>query len=560
MFSLRNFSILYIVILQGFLTNLINAHEAGKDVYMDMPVDVNIGDPDKYSAIGYKDYSTTYKTDSSINYSECDGKECKMGTSGKIIYENNRYIQDKFKEFKKVEQQNLLMLSPSKYCKCHHRTVFFKYNDFIPNNNINENVNIISLNNKEYFVGGVQTFSSNPNSKSSVGCVKDTLKYNNIIRLFNTTEANLIWSNSSSKNTTDKLSKYQRFNHIPRHGQITLKDKLYNNFLRFQEKFPADYTYMTETYTSQRINEFKRKYSNYKISKDDLWLVKPKGAARGKGIHFLKDVKDVRGTDVVTKYISNPLLLEKKKFDLRVYVLVTGHDPLKIYIYKETFARMSSDEYDTELDDLDNVFKHLTNVSVNKKKKTQESNSFIWSLPKVKRYLLEEYGVQFDEIWKKIEDIAIKAVITMNKAEIDTEKKRFKNLKSNNTFELYGVDILIDDDLKPWLLEINLSPGLGSKTGYQRSLKYKLMDDTFNIVGLVPYSHITGLALEGECEYMDPVDEALQQSICEITRPTGEYKRIFPLKENIDYYKKFFEEVSPNNQALWDEIQKNEDL
>jgi len=317
---------------------------------------------------------------------------------------------------------------------------------------------------------------------------------------------------------------------------------------------------MAETYTSQRLKEFKRKYRNYKISKDDLWLVKPKGAARGNGIHFLKDVKDVRRKDIITKYISNPLLLEKRKFDLRVYLLVTGHDPLKVYIYKESFARLSSDEYDLELDDLDNVFKHLTNVSVNKKKKTGEGNSFIWSLPKVKRYLLEEYGIEFDEVWEKIEDIAIKAVITMNKAEIDTEKKRFKNLKSNNTFELYGVDILIDNNMKPWLLEINLSPGLGTKTGYQRRLKYKLMNDIFNIVGLVPYSHITGLALEGECEYKDPVDEALQQSICEITRPTGEFKRVFPLKENIDYYKKFFEEVSPNNQALWDEIQKNEDL
>ncbi|KAG4102076.1 tubulin-tyrosine ligase family-domain-containing protein [Neocallimastix lanati (nom. inval.)] len=348
----------------------------------------------------------------------------------------------------------------------------------------------------------------------------NTLEYNNIIRLFNNTDSNLIWSNSSNKTIAAGLSKYQRFNHIVKHGQITLKDKLYNNFLRFQKKFPDDYTYMADTYTSERINQFKKKYRNYEISKDNLWLIKPKGAARGIGIHFLKNVDEINKTDIVTKYISNPLLLEKKKFDLRVYLLVTGHDHLKIYIYKESFARMSSDEYDLELEDLDNVFKHLTNVSVNKKKKTQNGSSFIWSLPKVKRYISEEYGVDFNEVWEKIEDIAIKAVITMNKLEIDTEKKMYSHLNSSNTFELYGVDILIDDNMKPWLLEINLSPGLSSKTGYQRSLKYKLMDDTFNIVGLVPYSHITGLAMEGECEYKDPVDEAVQQSVCEITRPT----------------------------------------
>jgi len=562
MFALKYFSILYIAIFQGFLSNLVKALnscvETGKNECLNMPAGSKIGN---FASIGYKDYSDTYQVDRSINYSGCIGKECKTDTSEKIIVENTKYFQDKFKEFKKVKQQNLLMLSPSNYCKCHQRTVFFKYHDFTAKDNINENVNSISLNNKEYFVGGIQTFSSNkPYSKFSVSCLRDTLEYNNIIRLFNNTDSNLIWSNSSNKTIAAGLSKYQRFNHIVKHGQITLKDKLYNNFLRFQKKFPDDYTYMADTYTSERINQFKKKYRNYEISKDNLWLIKPKGAARGIGIHFLKNVDEINKTDIVTKYISNPLLLEKKKFDLRVYLLVTGHDPLKIYIYKESFARMSSDEYDLELEDLDNVFKHLTNVSVNKKKKTQNGSSFIWSLPKVKRYISEEYGVDFNEVWEKIEDIAIKAVITMNKLEIDTEKKMYSHLNSSNTFELYGVDILIDDNMKPWLLEINLSPGLSSKTGYQRSLKYKLMDDTFNIVGLVPYSHITGLAMEGECEYKDPVDEAVQQSVCEITRPTGGYKRIFPLKENIDYYKKFFEEVSPNNQALWDEIQKNEKI
>jgi len=553
MFALKYFSILYIAIFQGFLSNLVKALnscvETGKNECLNMPV-------------GQANFaSIAYQVDRSINYSGCIGNECKSNNLKEYRTEDIEKFEKKFKEFKDVEQQDLSMLSPSNYCKCHQRTVYFKYHDFIGKNNTSENIDNVTIYNKEYFVGGIQTFSSNkPYSKFSVSCLRDTLEYNNIIRLFNNTDSNLIWSNSSNKTIAAGLSKYQRFNHIVKHGQITLKDKLYNNFLRFQKKFPDDYTYMADTYTSERINQFKKKYRNYEISKDNLWLIKPKGAARGIGIHFLKNVDEINKTDIVTKYISNPLLLEKKKFDLRVYLLVTGHDPLKIYIYKESFARMSSDEYDLELEDLDNVFKHLTNVSVNKKKKTQNGSSFIWSLPKVKRYISEEYGVDFNEVWEKIEDIAIKAVITMNKLEIDTEKKMYSHLNSSNTFELYGVDILIDDNMKPWLLEINLSPGLSSKTGYQRSLKYKLMDDTFNIVGLVPYSHITGLAMEGECEYKDPVDEAVQQSVCEITRPTGGYKRIFPLKENIDYYKKFFEEVSPNNQALWDEIKKNENL
>eukprot|EP00833_Pecoramyces_ruminatium_P005875 jgi/Orpsp1_1/1179907/evm.model.c7180000071297.1 len=67
------------------------------------------------------------------------------------------------------------------------------------------------------------------------------------------------------------------------------------------------------------------------------------------------------------------------------------------------------------------------------------------------------------------------------------------------------------------------------------------MIDIFNIIGMVPYSHINGLAMDGECEYENSVDEAVKQSICEFTRPMGGFERIFPKKDNIEYYRQFFE-------------------
>ena len=57
------------------------------------------------------------------------------------------------------------------------------------------------------------------------------------------------------------------------------------------------------------------------------------------------NLKDDRA--VICKYISNPLLVNNHKFDLRIYVLVTCIDPLRIYIYNEGLARFASEPYDS---------------------------------------------------------------------------------------------------------------------------------------------------------------------------------------------------------------------
>lgn len=59
---------------------------------------------------------------------------------------------------------------------------------------------------------------------------------------------------------------------------------------------------------------------------------------------------------------------------------------------------------------------------------------------------------------------------------------------SNNCFELYGFDILIDDNLKPWLLEINLSPSLGIDSPLDAKVKASLIADLLTLIGIPAYS------------------------------------------------------------------------
>ena len=53
-----------------------------------------------------------------------------------------------------------------------------------------------------------------------------------------------------------------------------------------------------------------------------------------------------------------------------------------------------------------------------------------------------------------------------------------------NCFEILGFDILIDSDLKPWLLEVNLSPSLATDSPLDMSIKSTLLTDTFNLIGV----------------------------------------------------------------------------
>jgi Tubulin-tyrosine ligase family. len=69
---------------------------------------------------------------------------------------------------------------------------------------------------------------------------------------------------------------------------------------------------------------------------------------------------------VISKYIDNPLLIGGKKFDMRLYVLVTSFRPLKAYMFRQGFCRFCNEKYTSDISEIDNMFIHLTNVAIQK--------------------------------------------------------------------------------------------------------------------------------------------------------------------------------------------------
>src|SRR5690606_11870780 len=97
-------------------------------------------------------------------------------------------------------------------------------------------------------------------------------------------------------------------------------------------------------------------------------------------------------TYIVQQYISQPLLIGGKKFDMRLYALVTSWTPLVVWIYRSGFCRFSSEAYCST--ELDNIVAHLTNVAVQKKSSSYDAESGgKWEIRQRKLFLMSRYGM-----------------------------------------------------------------------------------------------------------------------------------------------------------------------
>ncbi len=150
---------------------------------------------------------------------------------------------------------------------------------------------------------------------------------------------------------------------------------------------------------------------------------------------------------MVSRYLHNPLLIGGKKFDLRLYVLVTSYRPLKCYFFKEGFARFCNEKYSSNLNELDNPYIHLTNVAIQKfGENYNEKHGNKWSVNNLRLFLEGTRGEFYTS--RLFAGIYFLIIIAL---------RSVQNVINNakQCFECYGFDLLVDENLKPWLLEVS---------------------------------------------------------------------------------------------------------
>ncbi|XP_012929013.2 tubulin polyglutamylase TTLL11 [Heterocephalus glaber] len=266
-------------------------------------------------------------------------------------------------------------------------------------------------------------------------------------------------------------------NKFPGMTEMVRKTTLSRAVRIMQNLFPEEYNFYPRSWILP--DEFQLFVAQVQMVKDGdpswkpTFIVKPDGGCQGDGIYLIKDPSDIRlaGTlqsrpAVVQEYICKPLLIDKLKFDIRLYVLLKSLDPLEIYIAKDGLSRFCTEPYqEPNPRNLHHVFMHLTNYSLN-----LHSSNFIHSdnaSTGSKRTFssilcrLSSKGVDIKKVWSDIISLVIKTVIALTpELKVFYQSDIPTGRPGPTCFQILGFDILLMKNLKPMLLEVNANPSM----------------------------------------------------------------------------------------------------
>lgn len=415
-------------------------------------------------------------------------------------------------------------------------------------------------------------------------CVVTALEFNGFKETA-TGKFNLYISGSIRPRILLEMDGYQKYNHYPGSWQLGRKDNLWRNVSKMRRMYGEDYGFCPNTYLlPEDLDRFLRDREEHP---KQLWIKKPVASACGRGIRVLSNKSKLRRKHgyLVSAYISNPHLINGLKYDLRLYVCVTCYDPLRIYLYREGLVRFATQAYTISKKSVQKRYIHLTNYSVNKKaanyqfnqQAQQDDQGSKWSHTALKK-TYTELGIDPETVFGRVKDVIVKTIMAAEPLLVNSVVQYTKN--RGNCFETYGFDVLLDENLRPWLMEVNVSPSLNNGSPLDKRVKTALMTDIYSLVGFVPYDRKkTGESLEQRkqermlglnkpkkkrptiqavksCARLEDLDlpeeeiGMLMELEEELSR-AGNFERLFPTKQTIESHSRYLQTDRVNNLLTW---------
>jgi hypothetical protein len=202
-----------------------------------------------------------------------------------------------------------------------------------------------------------------------------------------------------------------------------------------------------------------------------MWICKCPPLNRGRGIHVFKSAKAAEQflkkralasaknrTWVVQKYLENPLLLSGRKFDIRLLVLLTSDS--RVFMYRDSYVRTASGEYDAA--NVKDASIHLVNDAVQAKTegygKFEDSNKLSFAELQA---VLDAQPLPDGRVLSVDEDVwpAMRSVVSHVFC-CALHQHFSPSPPGSAMFELYGLDFMVDDRGKSFLIEVNSGPAL----------------------------------------------------------------------------------------------------
>jgi len=197
--------------------------------------------------------------------------------------------------------------------------------------------------------------------------------------------------------------------------------------------------------------------------------------------------------------------------EIRSYWLIASVDPF-VVLYRDGTVRLTTNDY--QPGEWDNPLIHITNTKQQKKADPNYYNTEAerkWSLDQLALYLETKGKIESSASW--LEDLRVQLKSIIGKCARGA-LPQLRALKGDyevwdGRFELFGMDVILDDNLRLWLTEIQDGPSLSLDPGTKRQVIPQMLAELTDIVLEVDYAHrfnnhvIPPLSSLGKWQYVD---------------------------------------------------------
>ncbi|XP_058064876.1 probable tubulin polyglutamylase ttll-15, partial [Anopheles bellator] len=290
-----------------------------------------------------------------------------------------------------------------------------------------------------------------------------------------TDDWDLLWAHDypfRKVSNLQRLKSHQLVNHFPGSGYITNKVDLSTTSLPYIPrafKLPAEAARFREYASDNPNKKFVQKHNQHRH-------IQIKG---------LQEIEFNDNETFIQEFIDDPLLVDGYKFDIGVYTVITSIDPLRVYIYKgDILFRYCAVPY------------YPFNASNVDKYVVGDDYLPTWEVPSLKQYYSKlGFGMKesFDAyirltgrdpsvIWDQVDD-AIRLLILKKEPLLAAILPRYAN--RHNFFEMMRFDLVVDNKMRVYLMEANMSPNLSSAHFKPNRLLYEqVIYNLFRLVGV----------------------------------------------------------------------------